>query len=74
MTDIQTMAKRLAELERTRAILQTYSHPDDLAAVIAQALHYVGGTTETQAVVALLTDGLDAVIAQQKRDMREALT
>lgn len=74
MVDIQSMAKRLAELERAKANLQTYSHPDDLAAVIAQALRYIGGTSETQTVIGLLVDGLDGVIAQQKRDIREALT
>ncbi len=73
MSDIQSMAKRLGELERVRTNLKTYSHPDDLGATIALALKYVGGTTEAQAVIALLVDGLDGVIAQEKDRMREAL-
>ena len=73
MNDIQAMARRLAELDRVRLKLNTYSHPDDLAGAISQALQYVGGTTEAEAVIALLVVGLDGVIAQEKDRMREAL-
>lgn len=74
MTDsVQSMATRLAELQRVRTNLQSYSHYDDLGPNMALALKYIGGSVQAEMVIARLTAGLDEMIDRQKADMREAL-
>lgn len=73
VTQIQSMATRLSELQRVRANLQSYSHPDDLGATMALAMKYVGGTVQAHAVIAELTSALDNMIERQKADIRQSL-
>lgn len=73
VSNIQSMAARLSELQRVRLNLQTYVHPDDLGATIALALKYMGGTVQVEAVIAELTNGLDDMIREQKANLRQEL-
>jgi ribosomal protein L17 len=74
MADIQTMAKRLAELERVREKLNATGHPDDVASYRSLALKYLAGTSDEEVIVSLITSGMDEMIRAAKVQLREALT
>lgn len=64
---------RLAELERVKQNLRSYSHHDDLGPTLALALKYIGGMEAKRLMVDVAIDGLDTLIAEAKDKLREAL-
>lgn len=73
MTDIQKKASRLAELQRVRVNAFYDGHPDDVAASLAVALKYISGTAQYRTVLNSIADGLDAMIAEAKDEIRAVL-
>lgn len=73
MSIIEQRARRLADLERARANMHAFNHYDDAHQAQALALKYLRDTIAHELALNHIAAGLDNLIAEAKREMREAL-